>query len=225
MKLVRTLKRTIVVGLKKHRLKILAIRGKGPYRELDCLCDCGKLKTIKAVNYSGKNATKSCGCSKIKHGHTNSGDSGGFSREYSSWDNIKRRCDIKYAQCRRNITYINLAKSGKAIDPRWNKFENFLSDMGPSPGKGYSIDRIDNSKGYWPNNCRWANQKQQCNNTNKNKHLTFNGRTLNLKQWSELLGIKYTTIRTRIRLGFEVKDVLSTKKLENRFITRKRKMK
>src|SRR5579859_6034413 len=39
---------------------------------------------------------------------------------------------------------------------RWDKFENFATDMGPHPGKGWSLERKQNNKGYSKSNCIWA---------------------------------------------------------------------
>jgi hypothetical protein len=47
---------------------------------------------------------------------------------------------------------------------RWELFENFAADMGPHPGKGYSLDRINGDADYSPDNCRWATNKQQSQN-------------------------------------------------------------
>jgi hypothetical protein len=88
--------------------------------------------------------------SKLTHGHT---WKGGYSPTYSSWQSMKRRCkpDQKYGQ------------KGVTVCERWMSFENFLADMGERP-EGTTLDRIDGSKGYSPENCRWATQEQQTAN-------------------------------------------------------------
>ena len=95
------------------------------------------------------------------------------------------------------------------------KFENFFADMGPRP-EGTSIDRINNSLGYFPANCRWATPEEQSSNKRTNVRVPFNGEELTVKEWSDKLGIPYTTISKRMVSGCSVEDVLSTEKLSNR---------
>lgn len=52
---------------------------------------------------------------------------------------------------------------GIDLDPRWHDFTTFLADMGERPD-GLTIERVDNDKGYWPNNCRWATYTEQRHN-------------------------------------------------------------
>jgi len=62
-------------------------------------------------------------------------------------------------------SFKNYGGRGITVSDRWrNDFAVFLDDMPPHPGKGYSLDRIDNDGNYERSNCRWATRKQQTNN-------------------------------------------------------------
>ena len=72
------------------------------------------------------------------------------------------------------------------------------------------IDRIDNEKGYCPNNCRWVNRNTQNNNKRNNKTLTHDGKTATIAEWSILTKIKDAVIRTRLKRGWSVEKTLTT---------------
>lgn len=98
----------------------------------------------------------------------------------------------------KNNSFPRYGGRGITVCDRWkNSFENFLSDMGIKP-KGTSLDRIDSTKGYLPENCRWATFKQQANNTKANVRLTHNGKTLTLTEWAEEIKINPKTLWTRL---------------------------
>lgn len=85
--------------------------------------------------------------------------------EYSAWNAMRQRCRGKgHAEYQRD--YVD---RGITVAPEWDDFEQFLTDIGPRPGSGYSLDRIDNNKGYGPGNCRWATQKTQRRNSRQSK--------------------------------------------------------
>lgn len=73
-----------------------------------------------------------------------------------------------------------------------------------------TIDRKDNSKGYSPDNCRWATNKEQHNNQSNNVKITYNNKTQTLKQWSEELNVNYSTLRMRIERGWSIERALGT---------------
>jgi hypothetical protein len=73
------------------------------------------------------------------------------------------------------------------------------------------LDRIDNNKGYSPENCRWATHADQQRNKTNTKNLTFNGKTQCAKQWAAELGIHYATLIYRLnRGGWTVEAALTT---------------
>jgi hypothetical protein len=72
-----------------------------------------------------------------------------------------------------------------------------------------SIDRIDNNKGYNPNNCRWTNNIIQARNKRNNHFITFNNETKTLSEWCEITGLKHSTVIYRLKKGWSVKDALT----------------
>lgn len=96
------------------------------------------------------------------------------------WYNIKERCFNP-----KNPNYKNYGAKGITVCERWLVFENFYQDMG-IPGIGLSVDRIDNTKGYSPENCRWATNREQALNKSTSVNLTWmGGKTQSLREWCE----------------------------------------
>lgn len=129
-------------------------------------CDCGGTKEVLRQNLL---RTRSCGClhsettttrnrARATHGHSRP-----RSPEYLSWTAMRGRCLNP-----RNPAYESYGGRGITICERWNSFENFLDDMGPRL-KAESIDRIDSDKGYYPENCRWADWVTQNDSRRKRK--------------------------------------------------------
>ena len=120
---------------------------------------------------------------------------------YRSWVSMKTRClNPKFPQFK---TY-----SKRGICPEWQAdFRAFLKDMGERPA-GTTLERVDNSKGYWPNNCVWASHFTQQNNRGNNIKIEFNGETRSVAEWASVTGIKPVTIRGRLYRGMPVKFAL-----------------
>ena len=93
-------------------------------------------------------------------GESNPRWNGGCSRypEYMNYRNMIRRGRMTIG-----------SYAGINVCYRWQEsFWNFYEDMGAKPTTGrYTVDRIDTTKGYSPENCRWATASEQRLNTNK----------------------------------------------------------
>lgn len=98
---------------------------------------------------------------------------------------------------------------GKRVYDRWQSFENFLADMGRRPQADFSIERLDNNRGYGPKNCIWASKKQQARNRRSNRLLTFRGETLPMCEWAERVGLPYKIVKDRVWRGWSVDLALS----------------
>jgi hypothetical protein len=161
------------------------------------LCDCGVQKVVIGANLK-KSKTRSCGCIQKTHNKT-------LSTEYRSWQMMKNRCcNPKYANW--NI----YGGRGITVCDRWlNSFENFVADMGLKPTPKHSIDRIDGSGNYEPSNCRWANKKEQAENTSRNVFVKLNGETLTISDAARKIGIHQTKISWRLRNGWSLEKALS----------------
>ena len=98
---------------------------------------------------------------------------------------------------------------GIFVCERWQSFENFHSDMGDRP-PGLTIERINNDGPYAPDNCRWATQAEQAQNKRTARFLTYEGRTMRLREWALATDIPLQTIASRLRSGWSPEDALAT---------------
>ena len=125
---------------------------------------------------------------------------------YNSWQLMKTRCF-----CKKDEHYKNYGGRGITVCERWlgeNGFKNFYEDMGDRP-VNRTLDRIDNNRGYYKGNCRWATKKEQGNNKRTNVLLSFGGTVLNITQWAEKLKMSRGVIYSRLNLGWSVEKTLS----------------
>ena len=120
------------------------------------------------------------------------------SRAYSSWAGMVGRCTNP-----NDPAFENYGERGITVCDEWRTFLGFYADMGDPP-IGLSLDRIDNEKGYFKDNCRWADRETQSRNRRMSRQLTAFGRTMLLCDWARESGLGRHTISRRIKQGWSV---------------------
>ena len=119
---------------------------------------------------------------------------------------MRNRCRLKTVW-----NYASYGGAGLSYEPSWESYDNFLLDMGERPD-GMTLDRIDNTKGYYKDNCRWATPAQQQANRSNCMMLTYKGVTQTSADWSRHLGLAKGAVWNRIKLGWTVERAVTTRK-------------
>ena len=196
-------------GKKFNKLTILSLnpdRSSKKRKFWNCVCDCGNKKICDGENVkSGK--TKSCGCmiseSLIK-GWANRKQ---FTKEEKPfrhvWKLMLRRCYNP-----KDNVYHHYGGRGITVCERWHDYWNFKLDMYPRPDK-MTLERIDNKKGYSPENCCWASRSQQCNNRRTNNYQTINDKVKTISEWCEEYNVAKGAVYQRLRRGWNIEDALT----------------
>lgn len=173
-----------------------------------CKCDCGNETVVRGANLK-RGYTQSCGC-LIKE--TNSTHGLKKTRLYVVWRDIKLRCFNPNAN-----NFKDYGAKGVFMCDEWrNDFKVFYdwameNGYNPNAKRGEcTIDRIDNNKGYFPENCRWVDNLSQQNNRTNNRFLTYNSETYTVAEWSRKINVPPHTLYARLYKGWPVERVLTT---------------
>lgn len=200
-----------LTGQRFGRLTVIErAENKGHHTAWLCECDCGT-RIITRAQTLQRGRAKSCGClrrdTSTKHGqwHTHL---------YKIYYGMKGRC---YNPT--DSAYHYYGGRGITICDEWlNDFMNFYhwaTKNGYSDG--LSIDRIDNDKGYSPDNCRWVTQKEQVNNTRWNVYIEYKGSRKTLSAWAEETGLSFDCLYNRlIRRKWSIEEALTIPKGQKR---------
>jgi len=122
------------------------------------------------------------------------------------WANMMKRCYNAKAK-----DYKRYGARGIEVCERWHEARNFVEDMNEGYKKGLQVDRIDNTGPYAKENCRWTTSKINNRNKTNNVPLTFQGKTLILTEWAEIVGLPVGTLWRRIKTrGWTVEKALTT---------------
>lgn len=174
-------------------------------------CSCGNVKSIRKSSVD-RGVTRSCGClhreraksglNPLKHGQARNGQ---VTRLHNIWRGMLKRVDAT-----KGCAFEKYASRGIKVCVEWRNFEPFRDWAN---AHGYSdnltIDRIDNDKGYAPENCQWVGWKTQARNRRSSRKIVAFGETKTLAEWSEISGLKAETISARISLLWTSEDAVT----------------
>lgn len=174
-----------------------------------CRCDCDNLVSVYGADLrAGK--TQSCGClhrqrtsvANTRHGMKNT-------PIYLVWKSIVQRCTNPQSK-----NFAGYGGRGIAICGEWrHDFQTFYDHVSnlPNCGKeGYSLDRANNSLGYFPGNIKWSTSTEQNRNKRNNHLLTFQDKTQCNAAWEKELGLRPGTLWDRLNLGWSIERALTT---------------
>lgn len=191
------------IGKKINKLTIFDVdRTTHSHGYFICKCDCGNM--VSAMGYSViAGRIKSCGCLHdtfaVKH-------KGAGTKLYGVWRAMKQRCANP-----KNPSYKSYGGRGIKVCAEWEEFNPF-KDWALNNGyeEGLSIERIDNNRGYSPENCRWATFVEQQRNTQKTHWVHYNGKKISLCEICERNGIPIRTYWARIYSGWDEEKAFTT---------------
>lgn len=197
-----------LTGRRFGRLTVVKTCGRNDQKKIlwKCKCDCGGEKIVSSTLLkNGKVA--SCGCLLTEQRKKPKRTTHNMSKTdiYKKYMSMIGRCSPKYH------AHKDYYDKGISVCEEWvgeNGFECFRDwsyENGYDASKRWTemtLDRIDNSKGYSPQNCRWTTEKEQQNNKSTNVYIEWNGKRMTLKQWSEKCGLNYGTLKNRLRRGW-----------------------
>lgn len=134
---------------------------------------------------------------------------------YTTYRSMRQRCEQVNAP-----VYKDYGARGITVCDRWKGskrgegFANFVADMGAKPSPKHTLDRIDNDKGYSPENCRWATRLQQSMNNSRTKRFVRDGVEYKCFEVAMEYGIEPQVIIYRAKVGMSFSEITSRHHLE-----------
>jgi hypothetical protein len=168
--------------------------------QVECACGQGRPRVLLLAALRAGHS-KSCGCLQREVSAAN-----GRARrmhglrdtpEYGVWCAMRNRCYRKA-----DPYFENYGGRGIRVCDSWRcSFAAFLQDMGPRPGSGYSIERIDNDGDYCRENCVWVTAKDQARNRRSTCRVLLDGSVMPLAEAAEKAGVNYKAAWKMMKRG------------------------
>lgn len=175
-------------GFKNEYITVIEFYAKNKYRKIlwRCLCKCGK-EIIRSTYEIQSSIPKSCGCyvqsrrgNTTRHDYHTKHGLANKHRLYGTWKNMKQRCYNP-----NNQDYKIYGSKGIRVCDEWLNDAGAFMKWGFENGweKHLTIDRIDSSKGYSPDNCRFItmaenSRKVSIENPNLNRGIYHKDATI-----------------------------------------------
>ena len=195
-----------MIGRRFGKLTVLAagtrLKKHGESTRVLCLCDCGEQTEKLSGNLDGTSRCSRCHRADMRRRFTTHGQQPGD--VFRIWSLMKNRCFNPNAD-----QWPRYGGRGITVCRRWESFVAFRDDIGPRPSPKHTLERIDNNRGYFPENCRWATMREQCRNRRSSKNVTAFGQTKTLAEWAETAPVNYSTIQMRLRMGWTPEKALT----------------
>lgn len=181
-----------LIGQTFGKLKVIGDAPPRGYHQYSiCICKCGR-QTVSLSSHLRNGRILGCiSCRSRTHGKRHT-------KAYRAWAHARDRCFNE--KCH---NYADYGGRGITVCDKWSTFEGFHEDMGDCP-EGLSLHRIDNDKGYYKENCKWATRLEQGQNRRGNRYYTVRGVTACLSELCRHFGLEFFTIRKRLDRGWEL---------------------
>lgn len=135
------------------------------------------------------------------------------SKLYNRFRAMHDRCENT-----KNKAYVRYGARGISVCDEWSGVDGFVHFMEWAVNSGYdetasfgicTLERIDNSKGYSPDNCKWADMEEQCNNRRSNHLVEYNGEAITVTEFARKHNIPAGAVMRRLRSGWSLDEIIS----------------
>lgn len=196
-----------LIGMRFGSLVVKSKLNINRHREMEwlCICDCGNSHKATSNRLTTGKTTCCHACAMKKISISNSKNGVEPKKLYNAFTNMKTRCYNKnyflfHRYGGRGITVCDEWRNDFSAFRKW-AFENGWDES-------LTLDRIDNDKGYSPQNCRWVDKTAQANNRSTNRYLEHNGERDTIANWSRRLNIPYYVLQHRMEKGLPDDEIL-----------------
>ena len=185
------------------------------HRRWKCICDCGNIHYAETSSLRN-GSCKSCGCQndEVRKSGVNRRIHGGAgTRLYRIWKQMKTRCYNEHSP-----DFRDYGENGITVCDEWKNDFSAFREWAESNGyaDSLSIDRVDVTKGYSPENCRWADNSTQANNKRNTIIVEINGIARPIAEWAKIAGLSRQTVYLRYYNGHRGEDLIAPLKKQKK---------